>query len=183
MSIINSRHDLIYYSTKTWEHAVSTAFRQHKANSHCKWVHGYALTFRATFGAYELDERNWVVDFGSLKPFKRWLEKYFDHKLLIANDDPDFWNIYQSQHESITADVLPVEATGCEAIARMSFEWLEVWLQDNGYSPRCWVHSLEVSEHAGNSAIVQRTSPPARTRDTPHQEDPLSRDVRSDSPR
>jgi len=162
-----SRDDIVYFSTKTWEHVVSTAFRQHRADSHCKFVHGYALTIRATFGAYQLDVRNWVVDFGSLKSFKGWLEDGFDHKLLIAVDDPDLWNVYQTDHKAVSADVHEVEATGCEAIARYCYEWLECWIHDNGYSPRCWVHSLEVSEHSGNSAIVQRSTPPPRPQE-PH---------------
>ena len=29
------------------------------------------------FGCHNLDEKNWVVDFGGLKPLKKWLE---DHK-------------------------------------------------------------------------------------------------------
>jgi len=158
VSVLNDRDDLIYFSTKTWEHVVSTAFRQHRADSHCNQIHGYALTFKATFGAYKLDVRNWVVDFGSLKSFKGWLEDNFDHKLLIATDDQEL------QHHELgkTADINWVEATGCEAIARMAWEWLEIWLKDNGYGPRCWLQRLEVSEHSANSAFIERESLPPR---------------------
>jgi 6-pyruvoyltetrahydropterin/6-carboxytetrahydropterin synthase len=174
-----SRDDIIYFSTKTWEHVVSTAFRQHSAVGHCKYVHGYALTIKATFAARQLDHRNWVVDFGSLKPFKQWLEEQFDHKLIIAEDDPDLWKVYNVGHEPVSADVTAVSATGCESIAWMCFNWLEHWLDDMLLSPRCWVHSLEVSEHAGNSAIVQRAHPPViirdvRDRNSSDQEDPFS---------
>ena len=44
----------------------STAFRQHKADSHCRFIHGYALRFKVWFDG-ELDNRNWVVDFGCFK--------------------------------------------------------------------------------------------------------------------
>ena len=43
------------------------AFRQWRADSHCKFLHGYSFEFEFEFGAHELDERNWVVDFGGLK--------------------------------------------------------------------------------------------------------------------
>ena len=37
----------------------STAFRQWRSKSHCKYLHGYSLSFKVTFEG-ELDERNWV---------------------------------------------------------------------------------------------------------------------------
>ena len=161
VSVLNDRDDLIYFSTKTWEHVVSTAFRQHKAQSHCNQIHGYALTFKATFGAYQLDVRNWVVDFGSLKSFKGWLENNFDHKLLIAKDDP-YRHTIDCEIGDLAADINIVEATGCEAIARMAWEWMECWLTHNGYAPRCWLHRLEVMEHPGNSAFIEREVRPPR---------------------
>jgi len=158
MSPLPLRQDIVYFSTKTWEHVVSVAFRQHRAQSHCRFIHGYGLTIKATFGALELDERGWVVDFGSLKSFKGWLEDHFDHKLAIAVDDPariEVEELAHVPHKGKVADTVLVEATGCEAFARLCFEWLEAWLMDNGYTPRCWVESLEVMEHSGNSALVR----------------------------
>ena len=70
-----------YFSTKCYGHNIglSAVFRQPLAHSHCKLLHGYSLSFKFTFGCDELDERNWVVDFGGLKPLKAWLEETFDH--------------------------------------------------------------------------------------------------------
>jgi 6-pyruvoyltetrahydropterin/6-carboxytetrahydropterin synthase len=158
MSTLPLREDIVYFSTKTWEHVASVAFRQHVADSHCRFIHGYALTITAVFGANELDVRNWVVDFGALKTFKGWLEKNFDHKFTVAQDDPaldELRALENIRHVGQAAEVRIVEATGCEAFARLCFEWLETWLTDNGYTPRCWVESVEVSEHTGNSAIVK----------------------------
>ena len=57
------------YSTKKYGHerGLSAAFRQWRAESHCRFMHGYSLEFGFVFGAHELDENNWVVDFGGLK--------------------------------------------------------------------------------------------------------------------
>ena len=54
------------------------------------------------------------------------------------------------------ADVVVVPATGCEAFAQMIFECAEVWLLDNGYTPRCKLVSVEVREHGANSAIYTK---------------------------
>ncbi len=143
-----------YVSTKTYGHDIglSACFRQHKAESHCRFLHGYALAIRIEFEAEELDHRNWVVDFGGLKSFKGWLEKTFDHKLLLAEDDPERPRIMHLKNYGV-ADIVLVPATGCEAFAKLIFECGNIWLKDNGYTPRVKVRSVEVREHGANSAI------------------------------
>jgi 6-pyruvoyltetrahydropterin/6-carboxytetrahydropterin synthase len=144
-----------YRSTKTWGHdlGLSAAFRQWRADSHCRFIHGYALAIHIEFEADELDCRNWVVDFGSLKGFKQWLVETFDHKLLVAEDDPA-----RPALESLAslglAEVVIVPATGCEQFAALILDCAETWLADNGYSPRVRVALVEVREHGANSAKV-----------------------------
>lgn len=144
----------MFISTKTYGHNIglSCCFRQWRAQSHCRFLHGYALQIRLEFEADELDVRNWVVDFGSLKSFKGWLEDTFDHKLLVAEDDPEKDNLCALAGMGV-ADVILVDNTGCEAFARLIYNSAEIWLRDNGYAPRVRVRSVEVSEHGANSAI------------------------------
>lgn len=148
------RNDIVYGSTKAWARITSTAFRQWKADSHCRFNHGYDLEFEATFEATTLDARNWVVDFGSLKSFKGWLERMFDHTTLVAENDPEIeW--FREAHRRGVLDLREVVASGCEATARICFEFLESWLADNGYAPRVRLVKLSVREHDGNSAYVR----------------------------
>lgn len=145
---------MMHYSTKRYGHEIglSAAFRQHRAQSHCRLIHGYALAVKFVFAAEELDERNWVVDFGGLKPLKQMLEDTFDHTLLVASDDPKFFELKALDALGL-ARVVEVPATGCEAFAKMIFEVAEQWLKDAGFAPRCRLVSVEVSEHGANSAI------------------------------
>jgi 6-pyruvoyltetrahydropterin/6-carboxytetrahydropterin synthase len=145
---------MVYISTKTFCHelGLSSCFRQWRAESHCRFLHGYALAVRVEFEAEKLDERNWVVDFGGLKSFKGWLEKTFDHKLLLAEDDPERARIMHLKDYGI-ADIVLVPATGCEAFARLIYEAAVKWLVENKYYPRVRVRSVEVREHGANSAI------------------------------
>lgn len=149
----------MFFSTKTYGHEIglSTCFRQHRAESHCNRLHGYALAVTLTFQASELDVRNWVVDFGSLKCLKGWLEGTFDHTLLVAEDDPMKHALFGLGAVGL-AKVIEVPATGCEAFAKLIFDAAMVWLQDNGYTPRCSVHSVAVSEHGANSALYTASS-------------------------
>ena len=143
-----------YQSTKQFGHdlGLSCCFRQWRAESHCNQLHGYAIAIRLVFEAEELDVRNWVVDFGSLKSLKQMFVDTFDHKLLVAEDDPDKDEICALAGMGI-ADVIVVPAVGCEKFAEYVFGATEVWLQSNGYAPRVKLISAEVKEHGANSAI------------------------------
>ena len=144
----------MFQSTKTYGHEIglSAAFRQWRAESHCRFIHGYALSVKFVFESEELDVRNWVVDFGSLKSLKGMLEGTFDHKLLVATDDPMLAHFKELDALGL-AQVIEVPATGCEAFAQLIYACADDWLDLNGYSPRCRLVSVEVREHAGNSAI------------------------------
>lgn len=146
---------MIYRSTKTYGHEIgfSCAFRQWRADSHCRLLHGYALAVRIEFEASELDERNWVVDFGALKSLKAKLESWFDHKTLVAYDDP-LLEEFQRLDSLDAIELVTVHATGCEAFASMIHDTACDWLRDNGHLQRVRVASVEVREHGANSAIV-----------------------------
>ena len=59
----------MYKSTKLFD-GFSCCFRQWKAETtHCKYLHGYGVSFRVTFDG-RLDHRNWVWDFGGMKRAK-----------------------------------------------------------------------------------------------------------------
>lgn len=150
---------MTFQSTKTYGHEVglSCAFRQWRAQSHCRFIHGYALSVRFKFEASAtwgdgLDPCGWVVDFGGLKSLKALLEDTFDHKLLVAENDPHLHELQQLDKLGV-AQVIIVPRTGCEAFARMIYEAARVWLFDAGFAPRVRLLSVEVSEHGANSAI------------------------------
>lgn len=148
---------MAYTSTKTYGHEVglSCCFRQWRAtHSHCRYLHGYAVSVRLEFEATELDERNWVVDFGGLKDLKRQLEATFDHKTLVAHDDPHLdW--FHRGHELGLLDLVILDAVGCERFAGHIYQLATNWLHRHGYSPRCHVSLVEVREHGANSAIYK----------------------------
>ena len=85
-----------FQSTKIFE-GFSTVFRQWRAEgTHCRYIHGYGVSFKIWF-AGELDERNWVWDFGGFTRVKsnidgmtpkQWMSYMFDHTFIAAEDDP-----------------------------------------------------------------------------------------------
>ena len=144
----------MYYVTKTYGHelGLSACFRQWKAESHCHFLHGYPLSFKFTFGAEVLDKNNWVIDFGGLKEIKAFLVDKFDHKLLIARDDPKLEQLMDLVGEGL-ADPTIIPAVGCEGFAKYVFTYVDEWLHFTDHSPRVMLCQVEVREHGGNSAI------------------------------
>jgi len=144
----------MHQSTKTYGHelGLSAVFRQWRADSHCNMLHGYALAFKFVFEADELDDRNWVVDFGGLKPLKRWLHNTFDHKLIVAIDDPHLEQLVALQRDGL-ADVLVLPAVGCEAFAELASDKAYQVLLELGYGDRVRLKSVECKEHGANSAL------------------------------
>lgn len=146
-----------YRSTKTYGHnlGLSACFRQHRAESHCKYLHGYALAFSFVFEALQLDKNGWVVDFGSLKPLKEKLVATFDHKVVIANDDPQRMIFETLASDAVNlADVLVLPGgVGCEAFARLAWGHARDTIHDMKLNKRVTVISCECREHGANSAI------------------------------
>ena len=59
----------MFTSTKVFD-GFSCCFRQWKATTtHCQFLHGYGVSFKVWFEG-DLDDRNWVWDFGGMKELK-----------------------------------------------------------------------------------------------------------------
>lgn len=145
----------MYYVVKRYGHEEgwSCTFRQWRADhSHCQFIHGYPLAFEITFECDVLDARNWCLDFGGLKPLKSWLQATFDHKMLVAEDDPQL-DYFKDMVKAAIADIVIVPDVGCEKFAEMAFNEADRILGEIAEKPRVRLKSVRVSEHGGNSAI------------------------------
>jgi 6-pyruvoyltetrahydropterin/6-carboxytetrahydropterin synthase len=121
----------------------------------CCALHGYALSFHFEFEADDLDARNWVVDFGSLRPLKEFLKETFDHTMLVAEDDPHF-EVFENLHNLALAKMVVVEATGCEALSKFLYDYCnEIWLPDHYPGDRVRCRRVEVRETPSNMAFYE----------------------------
>jgi 6-pyruvoyltetrahydropterin/6-carboxytetrahydropterin synthase len=146
-----------YYSTKTYGHNIglSAVFRQPNADhSHCHLLHLYSLQFKFTFGCKELDNKNWAVDFGGLKPLKAWLEDNFDHKLCLDNNDPHIGKFKELEALDL-AELRMFDGVGAEKFAEHAFNFADKLIREKT-NDRCFVVSVECAEHGANSAIYER---------------------------
>ena len=147
-----------YQSTKLFD-GFSCVFRQWKAEgTHCRFLHGYGVSFKVWFEG-ELDERNWVWDFGGMKRAKgtidgmnpkAWMDYMFDHTTIIAEDDPYLggWSM-MDQHGLIQLRVIP--AVGAERFAEYIYHKLNTFVQEETEG-RVRVTKVEFMENNKNSA-------------------------------
>lgn len=143
-----------FRSTKTYTQLGPVAYRQWRADSHCNKLHGYSLSFHFEFESDELDVRNWVLDFGGLRPLKSKLEEWFDHTLLVAIDDPNREDLLKLGKLGI-AKITEVEKTGCEGLAEFLYEYINtIYLKDVGEINRVWCTKVEVRETDANMSMV-----------------------------
>ena len=143
-----------YFSTKHYGHNIglSAVFRQPNADhSHCSLLHGYSLAFTFTFGCNDLDNKNWAVDFGGLKPLKQWLEDSFDHKVVVDVNDPKLDFLKSMEAEGI-AELTILDGVGAEKFAEHAFNFADKLVRDMTNN-RCYCVRAECAEHGANSAI------------------------------
>ena len=148
-----------FTSTKVFD-GFSTVFRQWRAETtHCRFVHGYGVSFKVWFEG-ELDERNWVWDFGGMKRAKgqidsmspkAWMDYMFDHTMIIAEDDP-WLDAFKQMDTAGVAQIRVVPATGAEKFAEYIFNKLNPFIKEET-DGRVRVTQVEFREHGKNSAI------------------------------
>ena len=117
-----------FQSSKVFD-GFSTVFRQWKAeDTHCRFLHGYGISFKVYFEG-ELDERNWVWDFGGMKRAKtkiddkspkEWMDYMFDHTMIVAEDDP-WLDAFKQMETAGVAQIRILPATGAEKFAEYIF--------------------------------------------------------------
>ena len=152
---------MAFQSTKVFD-GYSCVFRQWKAEgTHCRFLHGYGVSFRVWFEG-ELDERNWVWDFGGMKRAKTaidgmnpkmWMDYLFDNTTLVAIEDPHLATFRRMDDDGLI-QLRVISATGAEQFAKYIYKKLNVFVQEETEG-RVKVAQVEFMEHAKNTAIYK----------------------------
>jgi 6-pyruvoyltetrahydropterin/6-carboxytetrahydropterin synthase len=150
-----------FQSTKLFD-GFSCVFRQWKAEgTHCRFLHGYGVSFRVWFEG-ELDERNWVWDFGGMKRAKgtidgmnpkAWMDYMFDHTTIITEDDPGLVG-FKTMNDLGIIQLRIIPAVGAEQFAKYIYEKLNTFIQEETEG-RVKIAKVEFMEHAKNTAIYE----------------------------
>ena len=149
----------MFVSTKVFD-GFSCCFRQWKATTtHCQYLHGYGVSFKVWFEG-DLDDRNWVWDFGGIKRAKTliddmqpkaWMDHMFDHTVIVTEDDPEIHSFKVLDHNGVI-QLRIVPATGAEKFAEFIYHKLNKFVKEETQE-RVKVKQVEFREHGKNSAI------------------------------
>jgi len=132
---------------------ISTGHRQWKDDGHCSFIHGYGRYVEFTFACNERDEKGWVMDFGNLKDIKKWLEDQWDHRLLIAHDDP-LVGLFEGLHKvgGVNLNVMPEGyGPGIEDSCKWVYDNVNPMITEKTNN-RVWIEKVRVYEHENNWA-------------------------------
>ena len=92
-----------------------------------------------------------IVDFGGLRDLRKRLEDTFDHKTVVAADDPNLdW--FRAGHDLDVLDLVVLPDVGCEKYAEYAGRLAVEWLAEHGLDGRVRLVSCEVREHGANGA-------------------------------
>jgi 6-pyruvoyltetrahydropterin/6-carboxytetrahydropterin synthase len=123
-----------------------------------QYFHGYGISFKIYFEG-ELDERNWVWDFGGMKRAKGTIDGMspkdyfnyiFDHTMIIAEDDP-FIESLKLMDTAGAAQIRILPAVGAEKFAEFIFNKVNQFVQEETEG-RVRVIKVKFMEHDKNAA-------------------------------
>jgi len=125
--------------------------RQWRADSHCRFVHGYSREFYFEFECTNMTKEMWVMDFGGLKEVKAWLDSMFDHTFLAASDDP-FLEQFKALDLAGVIQLRILPNAGMEGTAEYVYQYVNPLVQKLTQN-RVRVTKVEVRENEKNSAM------------------------------
>lgn len=150
-----------FRSTKVFD-GYSTCFRQWRAEgTHCKFLHGYGVSVKIWFEG-ELDEKNWVWDFGGFKRAKGtidgmnpkdWMTWLLDHTTIVAIDDP-YLETFKEMWKDGIIQLRIIPDVGAERFAEFIYNKVNDFIvaETDG---RVKVVQVEFREHEKNTAFYK----------------------------
>jgi 6-pyruvoyltetrahydropterin/6-carboxytetrahydropterin synthase len=144
---------MTFKSTKRFG-PISVGHRQWRDDGHCAFVHGYGRYVEFVFEG-EPDHRQWVLDFGDLKDVKTWIDQQWDHRLLLASDDPlldTFLVLHDAGGCNINImDIRQGWGPGIEGSCKFLYDQIQPMISEKT-NYRVRIASVRVWEHENNSA-------------------------------
>lgn len=142
---------------------ISTGHRNWQESGKCAWTHGHGRIVEITFGASELDNRGTSVSNNDLGVIENWLKNEWDHRILIAHDDP-LLPEFNALHElgGINLNIMHSPyGPSVEQSSTYVFDKVDHIIKEITNN-RCWVQLVQIWEHY-NTAIMYGSFPDPTT--------------------
>lgn len=125
----------------------------------CAYIHGYSRYVQFTFQG-DLDRHQWVQDFGDCKFIKEFIEANWDHRVLVAQSDPQL-ELLESLHEQNMIALTVIDdvnnngwGPGIEGSCKHLYDVLQPIVSERS-GGRVSIAKIEIWEHENNTASYE----------------------------
>ena len=129
---------------------IPLSHRQPLHGGRCSRLHGHSWAVTLTFGAKELDDNGFVIDFGDLHFLRDWIDQNLDHATALKISDP-MRAEFEKLEQMGLLKILWVDSASCEGIAQFLYHTFQPMI-DEKTKGRVRLQSLHLEEDSKNSA-------------------------------
>ena len=132
---------------------IPLSHRQPFHQGRCSRLHGHSWSITLTFGASNLDDNGFVIDFGDLHFLEDWIDAHLDHGTVLCDQDPRKEELQELEKTGLLK-ITWVNSASCEGIAKFLFETFSPMVSDRT-GGRVSLRSIHLEEDSKNSATYQ----------------------------
>lgn len=81
-----------FYISKRYKFECAHRLRGLRESHPCQQIHGHSYKVEVTIYSDTLDDRGFIIDFGDLSLFQKWIDLHLDHSLVLTEEDYYFFN-------------------------------------------------------------------------------------------
>ena len=129
---------------------IPLSHRQPLHGGRCSRLHGHSWAITLTFGAKELDDNGFVIDFGDLHFIRDWIDQNLDHATALKKSDP-MRAEFEKLEQMGLLKILWVDSASCEGIAQSLYHTFQPMIEQKTKG-RVRIQSLHLEEDSKNSA-------------------------------
>ena len=129
---------------------IPLSHRQPLHSGRCSRLHGHSWAVTLTFGAKELDDNGFVIDFGDLHFLRDWIDQNLDHATALKKSDP-MRAEFEKLEQMGLLKILWVDSASCEGIAQSLYHTFQPMIEQKTKG-RVRIQSLHLEEDSRNSA-------------------------------
>ena len=129
---------------------IPLSHRQPLHGGRCSRLHGHSWAVTLTFGAKELDDNGFVIDFGDLHFLRDWIDQNLDHATALKISDPMRKECEKLEQMGLLK-ILWVDSASCEGIAQFLYHTFQPMIKQKTKG-RVRIQSLHLEEDSKNSA-------------------------------
>ena len=129
---------------------IPLSHRQPLHGGRCSRLHGHSWAITLTFGAKELDDNGFVIDFGDLHFLRDWIDQNLDHATALKISDPMLAEFEKLEQMGLLK-ILWVDSASCEGSAQSLYHTFQPMIEQKTKG-RVRIQSLHLEEDSKNSA-------------------------------